>query len=227
MWQWDAEKTGWQLRKDVNRKNDWWLEKWIWKLIPDMVKRAHFAELLNEVRSDSPAIQRADVVRDLGVLLLVSNNHAKPYQQGHRRIAERDQSRSSMLDRDKNHGQGISSDARCLNRPLGIGGALRLSVGPFVTSRYGTPWTQMLITCPVFPIRYYPRDSSFVVPTFMPYVLGNYLRGFQKRLAWVKPQPPYCLLICHYRKRAKKMASTAAYNLWDNHRYSIANFNFI
>jgi len=23
-----------------------------------------------------------------------------------------------------------------------------------------------------------------------------------------------------------KMASTAAYNLWDNHRYSIANFNF-
>ena len=22
------------------------------------------------------------------------------------------------------------------------------------------------------------------------------------------------------------MASTAAYNLWDNHRYSIANFNF-
>jgi len=32
--------------------------------------------------------------------------------------------------------------------------------------------------------------------------------------------------LCHHRKRAKKMASTADYSLWDNHRYSIANFNF-
>ena len=31
---------------------------------------------------------------------------------------------------------------------------------------------------------------------------------------------------CHHKKRAKIMASTAAYNLWDNRRYSIANFNF-
>jgi len=31
--------------------------------------------------------------------------------------------------------------------------------------------------------------------------------------------------LCHHRKRAKKMASNAAYNLWDNHSYSIANFN--
>jgi len=31
--------------------------------------------------------------------------------------------------------------------------------------------------------------------------------------------------LCHHKKRAK-MASTADYNLWDNHCYSIANFNF-
>jgi len=41
------------------------------------------------------------------------------------------------------------------------------------------------------------------------------------------PQPPYCLLIyVTTGDGLKKMASTAAYNLSDNHRYSIANFNF-
>ena len=33
--------------------------------------------------------------------------------------------------------------------------------------------------------------------------------------------------LCHHRKRAKKMASTAAYHLRDNHRYSITNFNLV
>jgi len=31
---------------------------------------------------------------------------------------------------------------------------------------------------------------------------------------------------CHHRKRAKKWRPLRPYNLWDNHRYSIANFNF-
>jgi len=42
-----------------------------------------------------------------------------------------------------------------------------------------------------------------------------------------RPQPPpYCLLIMSPQETGGKMASTSGYNLWDNRRYSIANFNF-
>ena len=37
--------------------------------------------------------------------------------------------------------------------------------------------------------------------------------------------PDTACWLCHHKKRAK-MASTVNYNLWVNHRYSIANFNF-
>jgi len=44
-------------------------------------------------------------------------------------------------------------------------------------------------------------------------------------IVWLVAQPPYCLLIMSPQETGWKMASTAAYNLSDNHRYSIANFN--
>ena len=43
---------------------------------------------------------------------------------------------------------------------------------------------------------------------------------------WIETAALYCLVIMSPQETGWKMESTAAYNLWDDHRYSIANSNF-